>query len=216
MIRLQRVPLPTTLSESCATRAAELKAIVASGGEPPESLLNAYRDPELKRHLLLEGYGKCMYCESKITHVYFGDVEHLRPKSQFPSERLDVSNLGLACAICNNKKGEYWDDIAPVLNPFVDTPSDEVMMLGFLLVRRPGRSRARVTIEKLELNRPALLERRRERIELLQPLADQYVVAPDGPVREIIKGELVRQAGQDSEYSLVVQTYLVAACGINL
>lgn len=216
MIRLTRVPLPPDLEAACVERANALRDLLARGAEPAAALLSAYRDPDLKRHLISEVNGKCMYCESKISHVYFGDIEHIRPKSAFPAERLDVSNLGLACAVCNGKKGDYWDATDSVLNPYVDVPAEEVMMLGFLLARRPGRTRARVTIEKLELNRPALLERRRERVELLQALADQYVQTPDGPVRELIKGELLRQAGPGSEYALVVQAYIEAACGLTI
>ena len=41
--------------------------------------------------------------------MYFGDVEHVKPKSLFPAEQLDPENLVLACVNCNNAKGEFWE-----------------------------------------------------------------------------------------------------------
>jgi uncharacterized protein (TIGR02646 family) len=165
-------------------------------------------------HLVAEVHGKCAYCESKVTHVYFGDVEHIRPKTVFPAERLDLENLTLSCAQCNNAKGEFWDANTPLLNPFEDHPNQEVLALGFMIARRPGRSRARLTIERLGLNRPALLERRKERIEALQALADQYVQEPDGPIKDLLRTELRRHATDDGEYAMIVRAYLEAACDL--
>ncbi|MGH9544309.1 MAG: HNH endonuclease [Terriglobales bacterium] len=174
-------------------------------------MLDSYRDPVLKGHLVLEAYGKCVYCESKITHLYFGDIEHIKPKSQFPAERLDVGNLALACAVCNNSKGNCWDDAVPLLNPYLDDPATELLALGYLVVRRPGHVRARVTIETLQLNRPELIERRKERIEMLQPLADQYAESQIASVKELLRIELCRYASDAAEYAFIVRAYLEAA-----
>jgi 5-methylcytosine-specific restriction endonuclease McrA len=214
MIKLTRRPLPGEVAVQLTERAVRLRQHLLAGDDPPQALLNFYRNPELKQILVAEANGKCMYCESKITHVYFGDVEHIRPKSRFPEARLDHDNLGLACAICNNAKGEFWDDDTPLLNPFNDDPDEEVLALGTLVVRRPGRSRARLTIQQMDLNRTALLERRKERIELLASLADQYVQAPAGAIKDLLKDELCRHAADDGEYALIVRAYLEAACGL--
>lgn len=214
MILLYRQPLEPTLAARVADRAQRLRNHLEAEEDPPSSLLNQYRDPELKQHLLVEAHGKCVYCESKITHVYFGDVEHMRPKSRFPAAMLDVENLAIACAKCNNAKGEFWDDEVALLNPYTDDPNTELLALGYLVARRPGKDRARLTIERLDLNRQALLERRRERIELLQPLADQYAHAPGGAIKELLKAELCRNAANSGEYVLIVRAYLEAACGL--
>ncbi len=189
-----------------------LRQHLIQGTEPPQALLNAYRDPELKQHLVQEAHGKCVYCESKITHVYFGDVEHIKPKSAFPNERLNVANLVLACAVCNNAKSEFWDDETPFLNPYLDDPTEEVLALGFMVAHRPGHGRARLSISKLGLNRPALVERRKERVELLQSLADQYVLTPAGAIKDIIRTELCQHAKDSGEYAFIVRAYIKAAC----
>ncbi|MNL74163.1 hypothetical protein D3C87_1997420 [compost metagenome] len=88
------------------------------------------------------------------------------------------------------------------------------MAFGYYLARRPGNMRAHITLDRINLNRTEMLERRKERIELLQPLVDQYAVAPAGPIKELLAQELRRQATDDAEYALVVRAYL-EACGIS-
>ena len=188
--------------------------MLEAGEAPPESLLNSYRDPELKAHLVAEAHGKCSYCESKITQIYFGDIEHIKPKARFPHERLDRENLALACALCNHAKADFWEDATPLLNPYVDYPNNEFIALGFWIVRRPPSLRARLTIHQLELNRPALVERRKERIELLENLADQYMQSPSGVVKDLLRAELCRQANDDAEYAFIVRAYLESACNL--
>jgi 5-methylcytosine-specific restriction endonuclease McrA len=211
MIKLNRTPLQQDLRDYLDARRADLIASLDAQLPVREATASSYRYAPLKAHLMSESGGKCMYCESKITHVYYGDVEHILPKAVFPRKRLDVDNLGVACAICNNFKRDYWDENFPLLDPYVDIPEDEVMALGHFIYRRPGRSRAHITLEKLDLNRTALLERRRERIELIQPLVDQYATAPAGPLRELLKSQLEKHAAVDSEYSLFTRAFLRAA-----
>ena len=215
MIKLTRKPAPERLVAKMEERAVRLRKLLRLGMPTPEALLSAYRKAELKIQLVAEANGKCIYCESKITHVYFGDVEHIRPKAVFPEERLDMSNLALACAICNNAKSDYWDEVVKLLNPYEDDPNDDLMALGFFVARRPGSDRGRVTIEQLGLNRQALMERRKEKVELLQPLADQYALAPEGPLKELLKRELNRHGQDDAEYAMVVRDFLRTACEID-
>jgi 5-methylcytosine-specific restriction endonuclease McrA len=101
MIKLTRMDIPIAIKARIEQKSARLRDSLEAGVDPPKTLLDAYREPELKAHLVAEAHGKCIYCESKITHVYFGDIEHLKPKSKFPIERLNPENLALACAMCN-------------------------------------------------------------------------------------------------------------------
>ena len=73
-------------------------------------------------------HGKCFLCESKITHISFGDVEHFRPKGgsrQTTDEKaMKVpgyfwlayawQNLFLACQLCNQR---YKKNLFPLENP---------------------------------------------------------------------------------------------------
>jgi 5-methylcytosine-specific restriction endonuclease McrA len=214
MIKLARRGLPEEVRSRLEERSKLLDEALQDGKQPSDALREGYRDRDLKRELIAEANGKCIYCESKVGHVYFGDVEHIKPKLFFPNMMLAYHNLGLACALCNNAKGDYWNDELPLLNPYEDDPSTELLALGFMIIRRPGRDRARVTIDRLRLNRTELLERRKERVERLQNLADLYATAPDGELRDLLKMELCREATDDAEYAFIVRAYLQAACGL--
>ena len=208
MINLKRNPIPQTLRIANDERVARLTECLTSGVKPPQSLLDSYRHPELKSHLVDESHGKCIYCESRVLHTYFGDVEHIKPKQMFPLERLTIENLGLACAICNNNKGEYWIDDLPLLNPYVDEVDKELIAFGYHLYRRPGSHRGTATISILKLNRPALLDKRRERIQLIEPLVEKFLLLPDGHVKELVKEELCQYAMESEEFSMVVKAFL--------
>ena len=60
-----------------------------------------YKHPDNKIALKNSTFGKCMYCESKITHIDYGDIEHIKPKSKYPTLKFTWSNLGFACTVCN-------------------------------------------------------------------------------------------------------------------
>lgn len=215
MIALGRLQLNEEVASALEQKSAQLLQLLDAGAEVPTAVLDAYRAPGIKEHLLVESHGKCVYCESKITHVYWGDVEHIRPKASFPRERLTIENLCLACARCNNAKSDFWNAATPLLNPYEDDPAESLMAFGSWITRRPGRERARVTIDRLQLNRMDLVERRHERWLLIQPLVEQYVQTAEGPVREVIRNELLNQASDASEYALVVRAYLDAACNMD-
>ncbi len=70
-----------------------------------------YSDISVRKVLLKMFHGKCAYCESKITAIYNGDIEHFRPKGEIkeanPSKpgyywlAADWDNLLFACPFCN-------------------------------------------------------------------------------------------------------------------
>lgn len=75
-----------------------------------------YGHESVKAELIKAQHAKCCFCESKITHIAYGDVEHFRPKAgyrQHPDDPLgrpgyywlayDWSNLYLACQLCNQR-----------------------------------------------------------------------------------------------------------------
>jgi 5-methylcytosine-specific restriction endonuclease McrA len=55
---------------------------------------------EVKEYVLEKFNRQCMYCDAQDTPL---EVEHIVPKSRGGSNR--ISNLGLACRPCNQKKG---------------------------------------------------------------------------------------------------------------
>lgn len=71
-----------------------------------------YSDVQVRKSLKQMFKDKCAYCESKITHIYSGDIEHFRPKGGYGDANpitkpgyywlaADWDNLLLACPFCN-------------------------------------------------------------------------------------------------------------------
>ncbi len=70
-----------------------------------------YSDKSVRKILLKMFHGKCAYCESKITAIYNGDIEHFRPKGKIQNANpsrpgyfwlaSDWENLLFACPFCN-------------------------------------------------------------------------------------------------------------------
>ena len=52
-----------------------------------ENAQNKYRHREIKNRLVEMCHGKCAYCESKITVITYGHIEHFYPKATYFSFR---------------------------------------------------------------------------------------------------------------------------------
>jgi hypothetical protein len=88
---------------------------------------NKYSHREIKDALVKMFYGKCAYCESCITVVTYGHIEHFYPKSRYADKTFEWHNLLLSCDICNNAqhKGTLFPlDIKG--NPLLIDPSDGI------------------------------------------------------------------------------------------
>jgi uncharacterized protein (TIGR02646 family) len=81
-----------------------------------------YAAKPVKDELRKAQHDKCAFCESKISHVAYGDVEHFRPKAGCRQKRKDPlitpgyywlaydwRNLLFCCQICNQRnKGHHF------------------------------------------------------------------------------------------------------------
>jgi len=145
----------------------------SSGPKATEKLKRDYDDGErdfdfkpsiygaksVKNALIKAQHGKCAFCESKILHVDFGDVEHFRPKGGWKQAESDDltqpgyywlayewSNLFLSCAICKQRHKRnvfplrdpairaesHHDDIADEEPVFIDPGAEEpTEFIGF-------------------------------------------------------------------------------------
>ncbi len=128
-----------------------------------------YNQQEVKESLKDMFSGKCAYCESHITHIGYGHIEHFRPKSKFPNLCFDWNNLMLGCEICNGSgyKGDKFpeaDEGGPFVNP-VDENPDTFFKFEFdpstgLANVISNNTRASITEKELGLNRPDLVKHR--------------------------------------------------------
>ncbi len=181
----------------------------------PTALTTNYKHPVNKAALSEASFDKCIYCESKISHTYYGDVEHLKPKATYPSLEFVWENLGYVCARCNGFKSDKYDEYNPFLNPYDEDPEEHIIALGAIIAHKSSSSRGKSTIDENEgihLNRPQLVERRYEKLKLIEKIIDlSEKVGADTQLYTV--EELKTEAEADKEYSLVIK-HLLKARGI--
>lgn len=168
-----------------------------------------YRHKQIKEALLAETHEKCAYCECKIRHISYGDVEHILPKKIYPDLYVDWNNLTLSCEICNRSgKHDYDNKTDPLINPYIDEPSNHLLALGPMLTNYKGSRKGMITIKILDLNRTDLFEKRKECLERINVLVNTYHAENNSDIKEIIKHELIEECQDDKEFSFFVKSYL--------
>lgn len=124
MIRVHKPAVPPGIltdkgtAETSTNRDAYLanQAFYNNGTQSFSFDSGVYGHASVKESLIAAQHGKCCFCEAKITHISYGDVEHFRPKAgyrQRPEDELgrpgyywlayDWSNLYLSCQLCNQR-----------------------------------------------------------------------------------------------------------------
>ena len=207
MIRVTKGVEPQSLRENGAEWTTQLMTHISEGTKIPDNLKNKYNQTDVREALRTECHGKCMYCESRIGHITYDHIEHIKPKAKdkYPKLTFTWENLGLTCPMCNMNKKDEYDEAAPFVNPYEDDPDRHFVAAGGLVYHRAGDLRAEVTERKLELNRPELLEQRLERINAVRALADRYACAAE-PLKSLLRNEIRREAESNKTYSMCVKS----------
>lgn len=174
----------------------------------PSALKTDYKHPENKKVLIGASFGKCVYCESIVTHVYYGDVEHIRPKSKYPQLEFDWSNLGFVCAKCNGAKSDKFNEDTPYINPYEEDPEEHLLAFGAQLMQKGGSERGELTIKDICLNRLALVEKRQTRIEDIEKAINACMRTANTSLKNTALKALKSEADIDKEYSLFIKTLL--------
>jgi len=193
MIWVKRASWPKVLLTKGEKWKSDIRA--ASTPQGREKAQNKYRHSQIKDALVAMFHGKCAYCESAITHIDYGHIEHFKPKGipEYYDLAVDWSNLLLACGRCNGpeNKGIKFPGPSsggPLVNPTEDDPGqhfrfdfDRVTKLANVL----GISeRGETTWRLLGLNRRELVRRRSDFVKKLWVIATRY--DSDAEAREII------------------------------
>ena len=154
--------------------------------------------------------GLCGYCEE----IARGEVDHFRPKSQFPELVYCWSNWLFACHDCNQAKSNTWptggyvDPCATTTRPQPECYFDFDTLTGLVLphasLNSHRRNKAQRTINALRLNDLHHLKRR---VEWLKLLAAALPVAPTGLTSES-KRMIAEYASRGSRLSSIVRTWL--------
>lgn len=209
MIRLRKSQQPESLKKGALAWTKELLRLRAQNAVVPADLARKYNQPDVKAAATRDSFSKCIYCESKVLHVSFGDIEHIKPKKTYPEFAYDWDNLGLVCTKCNNSKGDQYDEAVPPVNPFVEDPSAFLVPLGALIWPQSGSDRAQETISLVDLNRAELVVQRSKRLESVRLLAETLNRTSGRSARMALAEQLRIELKRASEYSFVARAVAI-------
>ncbi|CAG1022843.1 hypothetical protein DOJK_01937 [Patescibacteria group bacterium] len=126
MIFIQRSSEPDILINKGKTEQRKLCTAYEQDQRKFEFDNKIYGHESVKTELKLMQHNKCCFCESKVSHVDYGDVEHYRPKGAYQQSKSDKlsesgyywlaytwNNLLFCCAICNQ---QYKKNLFPLLD----------------------------------------------------------------------------------------------------
>jgi uncharacterized protein (TIGR02646 family) len=206
MIQLKKTPVPEILVRQEENWTRELMDAIATGEKLSDARKRRYNNKEIKEALLRETSGKCAYCESKLRHVTYGDIEYIVPKSVVPSRTYDWMNLTAACDICNTQKS----DVEGLADPYADDPERYYFrFMGPMVTIIPGSEIAKLTLTILELNRAALIERRKEKIENLGRQLEEIVATRDDQTRRVLIEALIEsETAANVEFAACARSYV--------
>jgi len=167
-----------------------------------------YKHPDNKKVLKASTSDKCMYCESKITHIDYGDIEHIKPKSIYPSLEFTWDNLGFSCTVCNRtyKKNKY-DETTPLINPYDEEPSEHIICSGAIVFAKQGSERGELSIVDLGLNRVELIEKRQLKINEMDKVIKACFRSTNETLKNNALDELRKEANSDKEYSMIIKSF---------
>ncbi len=125
---------------------------------------------DLRRRVIERADNRCEYCGlSQLGQVATFHIDHVIPRSADGETSLD--NLALACVSCSLRKGPRQivtevetGRMVPIFNPRTDRWHEHFRWEGVLLIGLTASGRA--TTAALALNRPLMLEIRREEVLL--------------------------------------------------
>jgi uncharacterized protein (TIGR02646 family) len=211
------------------------KKAYAKGDKKFDFDSDIYGHKTVKQTLMKAQHDKCCFCESKVTHVAYGDVAHFRPKaavrqkSKGPLRRpgyywlaYEWSNLFFSCQLCNQR---YKENLFPLGDPskrarshgdstyaeeplFINPAEEPEKYLTFREeVIRPidGNRRGRVTIKALGLDRDELNDRRKTHFDRLQIIYEVANLDPSTPLSKRAKAHIARAMKDSSEYASMVR-----------
>lgn len=129
---------------------------------------------------MASGLQRCMYCEDSMGT----DIDHFRPKNDFPEYAFQWTNYFLACSHCNSnaKRTEFpvlHDGQRALIDPVEDDPLNHLV-----LSPRTGRyvgldERGRESIRVFALNRQVCVDGRRNAWLAVESLILRYSTLAD-------------------------------------
>ena len=214
MIRIQKGPKPDILQRKETEWRDKILAKLQAGQPLTKTDKSRYSHRDIKLALVHETSGKCCYCESKIRHITYGDIEHISPKSENPELWVEWLNLTLACDICNTNKGTLNVNAANFVDPYLIDPERKFWFAGPMIVPMPGDTGAMISEQRLQLNRTELVDRRIVKFKALTKHLHLIARAGDDELKRLLIEDLEREAEDDQEYAALARGFLRIALGM--
>lgn len=114
----------------------------------------------------------CAFCDGKLGIESKSTVEHFRPKSKFPDLIYSWQNLFPACDVCQSAKWEKFDDalLKPDELAYAFANYFQINLLSGAIeplesANPAAQSRAKVTIDMYQLNKPQRLTSRKHELK---------------------------------------------------
>jgi hypothetical protein len=209
MIRLAKKDKPQVLIDNATTWTQVLLNRATKNEKPTDAERNRYRHPEIKAVLIEETSGKCAYCESKVRHITYGDVEHIVPKSTAVEKTFEWENLTLACDVCNGNKSNDFGNHESFVDPYKVEPSEHFFFAGPMILPLPTSDPGLLTESVLKLNRVPLVEKRIEKIESLNALVRNFAKTQDTNLREVLRKDLeINETAATREYAGLARQFI--------
>ncbi len=209
MIQLSKDIAPAVLQQNFVAWTKVLRDRKAAGEQPTDTEKTRYRHADIKAALVTETAGKCAYCESKLRHVTYGDVEHIVPKITDFERTFDWSNLTLACDVCNTNKGIHFGNHQDLVDPYAGEPALHLNFVGAAVFGKPGSHPGMATESTLKLNRIDLVERRMDRLSSLVRQLYLIVEIDNENTKAILRRDLVvNELTAEKEYAAMSRAFV--------
>jgi len=211
MIRLEKEAKPTVLQKNEEKWKNAILAKLKAGEELTKTDKSRYSHRDIKETLVKETDGKCCYCESKIRHISYGDIEHICPKSIRPELWVEWTNLTLACDVCNTNKGTMDVTATNFVDPYQVNPEQKFWFSGPIIMPMPNDEGAILCERKLRLNRDELVDRRIVKIKNLMRHLHLIATARSDELKNVLIEDLKSETTDDKEYAALSRGFLKVA-----
>ena len=186
MIKIEKLEEPESLKQNKAQWTQELLSAIDGGdADKIKAKKRRYNQPDVKERLKEETKDKCAYCESKVSVVAYGDIEHVTPKSIKPELTFEWDNLTFACQKCNGKKSNKEG----IADPYVDPIDENFFFIGQFIKGRT--EMGRLTQLELDLNRAELIEDRSDHLKILADSLEVITNEPNPRLRKLALDALI-------------------------
>lgn len=180
---------------------------------------NVWNIDWLKDSLKELSHGKCAYCECSLTkESNYMEVEHFEDKTHNPDKVLDWENLLPSCKHCNVHKSTHDVIAEPIVNPFVDNPSDYLYLQYYRYKGRDEKGNTTIAVLNLNDGERKLVDTRfeignalQESLEELLGKLDEYIKRPNIPKKNKLVNSVyatIKLCQPESEYAALCATVL--------